>query len=509
MHGAGQRSVQPPNRYNPSIPYPPPQLPQTDFDLTMDNSSEDVNDFPVNNSPPLSLTSLKRQIDDMNDVFNQQLESFARRYTELDNKFQDLCVRVDEIDTDMITRLTQVQTDAHNDFVTAQHDIAILQENVNASKTSTLSESINHVNSVQRSINSHIKTITDRLCGLEGQKSRLAAVENKLQNTTFKPPTLSLPLPAKDIFQLPSTSFNLLSSTTMPNTSQHDTLPQHSVSSIPKIQSSQAMPNHSCNFSNNTSHTSGISLDPTRIPKYDGQLSPLHPADFLDKVDQYFFMHNAPDKVKINFVSDNFTGKALLWYTTLLPPPSIYQEFVESFRNYFWSSSLQRSIRNDLYRPYYHRDTSTMSEHAMDWINRARHLQPPIDQTEMVDQITSHFPYNIALALRGLRILTTNELIQQLTYLQRAHAPPNINNNNNNSNNNNSNHNSNSNSPNSPHNSQQQNSYNNTSGPYHSNRYPPRQNNYNRNQYNNSHNNNASVPQQQPDHSAPPAGNSA
>jgi len=66
-----------------------------------------------------------------------------------------------------------------------------------------------------------------------------------------------------------------------------------------------------------------------------------------------------------------------------------------------------------------------MSEHAMDWISRARHLQPPIDQMEMVDQITSHFSYNVSLALRGLRTITTNELIRQLTYLQRTNAPQN------------------------------------------------------------------------------------
>jgi len=128
-----------------------------------------------------------------------------------------------------------------------------------------------------------------------------------------------------------------------------------------------------------------------------------------------------------------------------------------------------------------------MSEHAMDWINRARHLQPPIDQTEMVDQITSHFSYNISLALRGLRILTTNDLIQQLKYLQRAHTP--------------SNNNSNNQHPNPPYNSQQQHSYHNSSRTYSSNRYPPRQNNSNRNQYNNNNNNNAPVSQQQPDHS--------
>lgn len=104
----------------------------------------------------------------------------------------------------------------------------------------------------------------------------------------------------------------------------------------------------------------------------------------------------------------------------------------------------------------------------MDWISKARYLNPPIDQTEMVDQITSHFSYNISLALRGLRIQTTNELIQQLYYLQHAH-PPNSNNNNNHNN-----------GP----------SHQNNPNTNNANRYPPRQNNFNR-PYSNNNNNNA------------------
>jgi len=156
MHGAGQRRVQPPNRYNPSALYQSPQLPLTDFDITMGNVCEDVNSSLSSNSPPLSLASLKSLIDDMNEVFNQQLESFARRYTDLDEKFQDLCIRVDEIDTDTTTKLIQVRTDFHKDFGTVQNDITKLQEYTKISQASTLNGSMNHVNSVQRSINSHI-----------------------------------------------------------------------------------------------------------------------------------------------------------------------------------------------------------------------------------------------------------------------------------------------------------------------------------------------------------------
>jgi len=496
MHSAGQRKTKQPDRFNPSSSYHSPILPATDFDITMGTPNENELSLTETNTP--SLASLQQQIDDMNKVFHQQLESFASRFTEYDEKFHDLCTRVDEVDADITSKLTQVQTNFHSDFVTVQGNITDCIARNDTSHSTTLAESINHMNSVQRSINAQIQSLSDRICLTEGQASRLAAMESKLKDIPINPPPLTQPstcqppppqinssLPTRTT--QPLVNSNVLSSTILPDISKLNSLPSHSISVIPTWPTSLNPPNNS-NTSNSLSHTSAISLDPHRIPKYNGQLSPTHPADFLDKVDQYFLMHNAPDQVKINFVSDNFTGKALLWYSTLLPPPINYNDFVGLFRDYFWSQSLQRSIRNELYRPYYHRDEATMSEHAMDWISRARHLQPPIDQMEMVDQITSHFSYNVSLALRGLRILTTNELIKQLTYLQRAPTP----------------HNNSNNTPNnsSRPNSQQQNSY--SSGPQNQNRYSPRNNNYNRPQY---HNNNNAQPSSPPDHAASPPGN--
>lgn len=377
MHGAGKRITRPPDRYNPSRTCHSPILPPTDFDLTM-GENDDTNLSLLGDSSNLSLASLKKLIDDMNGSFHQQLDNFARKFTELDSKFDELCDRVDEIDTDHTSKLTQIQTNFHSDFITVQNNLTELQNANDTSRTATANKSINHINSVQRSINSSIQALTDRLCCVEGQSSRLAALENKLHNSTLVSPPSQIF--QQSILSQPSqTSFNnILYSTAVPIPSQpkHTLNEPHTTTNL-----SQTLPGN----------TSSIALDPSRIPQYDGMLTPIHPADFLEKVDQYFSIIQVPDQRKIHLVSDNFVHKARLWYDTLLPPPSNYKDFVCLFRNYFWSNSLQRSIRNELYRPHFHRDYSTMTDHAMDWINRARHLQPPIDQTEMVNQITSHF----------------------------------------------------------------------------------------------------------------------
>lgn len=369
---------------------------------------------------------------------------------------------------------------------------------------------MNHTNSIQQHLNAQIQSLTGRICLVEGQSARLAAVENKLQNVSPKPPTpAQTPPPPRTSHSFPqvpliSTSQvfdpSILSSTVFSQAPISNNLPSVSFSTIHNPHNNQSLYNNNSNFSNNLSQISSITLDPHRIPKYNGQLTPVHPADFLEKVGHYFLVHNAPDQVKINFVSDNFTGKASLWYTTLLPPPLIYEEFVTLFREYFWSPSLQRQIRNDLYRPYHHEDPSTMSEHAMDWINRARHLQPPIEQMEMVDQIISHFSYHVSLALRGLRILTTNDLIKELTYLQRSNAPP-------------SNSSTQNNPSSNPNSYPRQNNYTSRQNQYpprqnnyppRQNQYPPRQNNHNRPQYHQSQNP-ASPPE--PDQISPLSGN--
>lgn len=419
MYGAGQRTTRPPDRYNPSAICPSPILPSTDFDLNM-TGPDDIGSTPSRH-PPATLQSFSQLMDDMNHTFHNQLEKFSQKFTELDVKLDELCVRVDEIDCDTTQKLSQINLDVESKIVNMQSQLSELKKSIGATGASTLAQSINHVNSVQRAISDNIQQVSDRVCGVEGQASRLAAIENRINDPTLHPSTSHFSQQSHVSFgNLPSSTLNQSNPPQNPCSQNKPSEINHSGT----LSSAESLNINNMSH-NNTPTTLNISLDPSRIPQYNGSLFPTHPSDFIDRVDKYFLTYNVPDRIKINFVTDNFSEKAQLWYTTLLPPPTVYSDFVSLFINYFWSSSLQRSIRNDLYRPYSHNDSSTMAEHAMDWINRARHLSPPLDQAEMIDQIVTHFPYNIALALRGLHLTTTNSLVQELTYLQCTHPPRN------------------------------------------------------------------------------------
>ncbi|CAI6377692.1 unnamed protein product [Macrosiphum euphorbiae] len=477
MHSAGKRITRPPLRYNPSLQYPSPILPATDFDLTM-AGLEDEQQSPPIDSPP-SLESLAQLVCNMNDAFNAQMETISRKFSELDTRMDELCARIDDNDSDVRVKFNQFQSSFNKDLITMQNDIFIEQQRSQESHKS--------ITTTQRSFNDTIKALSDRVSLTEGQSARLAALENKFQYsiTNSLPPTVST-----NSQPVHHNSFNnCLTSTTFANPCQTQATAPLNISSfsVPKYNSS--LPSRITSVQENVtlSNTSGIVLDYTKLTQYDGKLTPVHPEEFLEQAEQYFLTHTPlPDQVKINYIKERFIGDARLWYNTLLPSPSIYQDFLSLFRGHFWSNNQQRAIRNELYRPYFHRDNSSLQKHAMDWINRARFLRPPIDQPEMVDQLISHFSFNISVALRGLRITTTNELIQQLSHLQQSHSSSTQTNN----------------QSNPPSQNQNQHSYNHSSGHNHQNRnhsqnqnqnsnfngnqnrYIPRNSNYPRPQYN-------------------------
>ncbi|CAI6349754.1 unnamed protein product [Macrosiphum euphorbiae] len=448
---------------------------------------------------PPTLDSLDNRLRDMFDNFALQFDAMSKRLVAFDTRIEELCTRVDDGDTEIRTNFQQLQANINRDFINIQNDLSHQQLCCQETqKTNTLT---------YHQIQDNVKTLTSRVSMVEGQSARLAALENVVRNpiSVSKPlSTTSYPLacsqaPANISYQPPAQTFNNNISA-MPQISSKDSQPllQHSFNnSQPFTQNSfnnlftsttitnslpiqpaapyhtsvYSAPQHQCTFSNppsvsvhgthSLSNISGINLDSTKLPTYNGQLTPIHPEEFLEQAEQYFLTQPpVPDQFKINYVKAKFVDDAQLWHHTLLPPPSVYSEFLLLFRNHFWSTNQQRAIRNELYRPYFHRDNSSLQKHAMDWINRARFLRPPIDQAEMVDQIISHFSFNISVALRGLRIVTTNELIQQLSHLQQAHSPQNTQNS----------------QTASSH--QNQNSQQNSFGHNNQNRYPPRQNNY-------------------------------
>jgi len=305
------------------------------------------------------------------------------------------------------------------------------------------------VSDVRSELKSDFASLSDRMSLLEGQSARLAALETsvqKLQITHSKsssiPPVVTQSLleinsPKKAKFSFgPQLSSSTFTTQTNPvSTNFHPSVSDnHIPSSSNPTNTSFKLPPLLNQFSsfNNSSILSQEKYSEC-IPEFNGYLTPIHPEAFLVEINDYFQFQDIPDFLKINMIRRRMIGDAKQWFNALTPPPNTFHEFVELFRQHFWSYSKQIMTRNDLSRPYSHRDTSTLQKHAIEWINKAKYLNPPIENETLIFQILSHFPETVASPLRILRIKTLNELIDHLSYAEHSSRP--LNNNNNFSNN--------------------------------------------------------------------------
>lgn len=406
MQGAGKRICRPPVRFNPSDTNSP-VLPSTDFDisLAMSNASD------MEESNNISLNPQVRPSDDIRALlvqFHAETQAIAKQSkTDNENLKSHL--------TDSLNlKITEFRKEVH---AINSDCLSIIDTNKELCNQYT----DKRVAEVRKEMQSNMGTLNDRLCLVEGQSSRLIALEQSVKKLQFDNNTQTSnnnPQPSAPLSEQPHLSrysFNNAMSSTI-NCQSENCPPKN-----PTAQPFSFIPS-SFSPSNNLNNTSILSLEHTKIPEFNGNLTPLHPEEFLLKVNAFFQLQNISEIFKINLISDKLTSKAKLWFNSLIPSPVLYNNFVGQFREHFWSASRQRSIRNELYRPYSHRNPSTLQEHAIEWVNKAKFLNPPIDQIEMVDQIISHFNNNISLSLRGLRLQSTNELIQQLSYLEYTNS---------------------------------------------------------------------------------------
>ncbi|CAI6374495.1 unnamed protein product [Macrosiphum euphorbiae] len=314
MHSAGQRRTKQPDRFNPSNYYPSPILPATDFDITM-SGTEDANQSLVGN-PSLSLESLAQLISNMSDAFNSQLDNVSRKFGELDARLDELCLRIDDNDSEVNVKFTQFQSSVNKDLIAIQNENSQQQQRTQESQKCTINS--------QRALSDTIRALGDRISLVEGQSARLAALENKFQNSV---PLVSPPITCSQ--SMPQVSFNsILTSTTVAH-------PIPTQSAIPSNTSSFSAPNYNISFPNQTtstinsttlSNSTGISLDSAKLPPYDGQLIPVHPEEFIEQAEQYFLTQPpVPDNVKI--ISSLNSSKVPVSGTPLYFPPNKLSRF--------------------------------------------------------------------------------------------------------------------------------------------------------------------------------------
>lgn len=83
------------------------------------------------------------------------------------------------------------------------------------------------------------------------------------------------------------------------------------------------------------------------IPVFNGHLTPLHPVEFLLRIDNYFQSLYISDQSKIFSIRDRLMGDARAWMSAIVTPTTTYTEFINLFRQNFWASSHQKRVRSE------------------------------------------------------------------------------------------------------------------------------------------------------------------
>lgn len=165
MRGAGKRTTQPPDRYNPSEPYPGVLLPSSDFDLNMSE-----------NESFLNASGGVRPNDELRDMF-------ANLATTLTASFQTALTETKESltadNSDTRVSVTESLNNLKKDMILLNNEcISIVNSGIAGCKQYTDNQIIN----VKRELQNDISSLSDRVCLVEGQASRLSAVENTVKH---------------------------------------------------------------------------------------------------------------------------------------------------------------------------------------------------------------------------------------------------------------------------------------------------------------------------------------
>lgn len=297
------------------------------------------------------------------------------------------------------------------DYLTLGERISQIESNV-----TTVRDQLQEGTQKTNQLFSNSKYIDDRIGLLEQDIDKCKLMEKQINLNSEKCISISNQLEDSQIdLKLMKVSLSNLSNNTT-SSNGHPSLPQ--------------LENHSTTYmsnttlpSSNTTYNSVCAINEKFhdvIPEYSGGYNGVHPEQFLTQIDGYFSNGMYCEQQKLNLISRRLTHDARIWYDAIIPSPSNYEEFKTVFRHRFWSKAIQQRIHMEIMQPYQYYGNQGWSNHAMQWIAKAKYLSPPIEQSQLVTAIIQHFPSNICTAILGRGPKTTSELLDILSEFENS-----------------------------------------------------------------------------------------
>lgn len=155
--------------------------------------------------------------------------------------------------------------------------------------------------------------------------------------------------------------------------------------------------------------------------KFDGNIRTMHPKVFIklirNKVRGLYDLEEVKEVIRMHM-----TGNAILWFAAKEEEFKDLKDIENKLVKYFWGESQQALFRERLYfSKYYEEGRVSMSAYAMQLYNIAQHLEPRMEEQEIVLYIARHFNDQIAETVAMQDLKTLEQLTTYLIRVERSH----------------------------------------------------------------------------------------
>jgi hypothetical protein len=151
-------------------------------------------------------------------------------------------------------------------------------------------------------------------------------------------------------------------------------------------------------------------------PSFDGK-DKVHVLDFVEDLDNYLAACGVPEKTKVTVAMQCLQGAAKELAKSF-PRNYSYTEFTECLVEEYWGEERQRDFERQLHSTKFQWSTDcSMKEHFLQFLNRARRLQPAKTDKEIIQAIIRHYPdaeENMLLAADVQDVAKMKRLLERL-----------------------------------------------------------------------------------------------
>nr|XP_018915312.1 PREDICTED: uncharacterized protein LOC109042839 [Bemisia tabaci] len=162
------------------------------------------------------------------------------------------------------------------------------------------------------------------------------------------------------------------------------------------------------------------------LPKFNGNLDPVHPKEFISNVKCFRETQYASDDDLWYGMNSLLKDSALTWYQVYREEfRGDFEKFCTELVKYFWSKGLQNKLRSAILAPPQVEPTpGTYANYFLNYVKHAKYLDIPLDSSTVIAAISYHFPQNVQVALAQSNSETNDEVIATLQIFDQLSVKP-------------------------------------------------------------------------------------